>query len=67
MESRRKLEPVLKTLGKLCITDVGKIDEYFSSSTDIVFEDKTNIKYPISFEKIVRMYHGLIDNGFKLC
>lgn len=62
--SRRKLEPVLKTLGILCLIDDQKFEDFISSKTEIDFTDTTKIKYPISFEKILRMYHGLIDNGF---
>ena len=62
--SRRKLEPVLKTLGTLCLHNSQNIDEFISSKTEINFDDAIKIKYPISLEKILRMYHGLIDNGF---
>jgi 5-methylcytosine-specific restriction enzyme B len=66
--SRRKLEPVLKTLALLClneefITGNGfKIDTLLNSEVEIAFNE--NINYPISFEKIKRMYRRLIDNGF---
>lgn len=59
--SRRKLEPVLKTLGQLCMREEENVESFLSSSID---SDHPNIKYPISFRKIRRMYHGLIDNGF---
>jgi 5-methylcytosine-specific restriction protein B len=62
--SRRKLEPVLKTLGKLCIFDENKIEDYLSAKDEIDFNDSSKVKYPTSLEKIIRMYHGLIDNGF---
>ncbi len=62
--SRRKLEPVLKILGMLCLTDEQKFDEFISPKTDIDFSDTGKVKYPTSLEKILRMYHGLIDNGF---
>jgi 5-methylcytosine-specific restriction protein B len=62
--SRRKLEPVLKTLGTLCLQNSQNIDEFISSKAEINFDDTIKIKYPISLEKILRMYHGLIDNGF---
>lgn len=61
--SRRKLEPVLKTLGSLCLHDGQKMDDYISNS-EINFVDSTKIKYPVSLEKILRMYQGLISNGF---
>lgn len=56
--SRRKLEPVLKTLGSLCLNDEYKFDEYLKAP-----EFKA-IKYPISLEKIIRMHDNLISNGF---
>jgi len=62
--SRRKLEPVLKIMGTLCLTDGHNIDEFIFSKTEITFADNTKIKYPLSLEKILRMYYGLIDNGF---
>jgi len=66
--SRRKLEPVLKTLALLCLSEDFKngngfkIEALLNSEEDI--EDKENISYPVSFEKIRRMYRRLIDNGF---
>ncbi len=62
--SRRKLEPVLKTLGSLCLNAGQNIDDFITPKTKINFEDAAKIKYPISFEKILRMYKGLISNGF---
>lgn len=59
--SRRKLEPVLKTLGKLCFAVDLDTDKYFGTK---VVPDAELVKYPISLEKILRMYNGLIDNGF---
>jgi 5-methylcytosine-specific restriction protein B len=66
--SRRKLEPVLKTLALLCLKDEFiyesgfKIETLLNSEEDIIA--KENISYPVSFEKIKRMYRRLIDNGF---
>jgi 5-methylcytosine-specific restriction protein B len=66
--SRRKLEPVLKTLALLCLKEEFKYENGFkietllNSEVDIV--TKENLVYPISFEKIKRMYRRLIDNGF---
>lgn len=62
--SRRKLEPILKTLATLCITESQVVDELIFAKSDIQFDDKAKIKYPLSLEKILRMYNGLIDNGF---
>jgi len=62
--SRRKLEPVLKTLGQLCLQDGQKFDDLLIAKTEIDFKDVTKIKYAISLEKILRMYDNLISNGF---
>ncbi len=59
--SRRKLEPVLKTLIGLCIVEGAKPEEYLTYNTEA---DVANVLYPVSLEKIQRMYRGLIDNGF---
>lgn len=61
--SRRKLEPVLKTLGALCLNDNKEI-ETLIVKTQIETNDDVRIKYPISFEKIQRMYQNLLSNGF---
>ncbi len=62
--SKRKLEPVLKTLGKLCLQESVNIDEYLSSKEELNLTDNTKVRYPVSLEKILRMYRGLSDNGF---
>lgn len=59
--SRRKLEPILRTLGTLCVTDAAKIDDYFNLKTTLT---DLNAHYPITLEKLKRMYRNLIDNGF---
>jgi 5-methylcytosine-specific restriction protein B len=61
--SRRKLCPVLETLGSFCITaDVKIVKDVFEKS-DFDFNG-ANILYPLSLEKISRMYRGARDNGF---
>ena len=61
--SRRKLCPVLETLGSFCITgDVNIIKDVFDKS-DFDYNGD-NVLYPLSIEKIARMYRGAIDNGF---
>lgn len=62
--SRRKLCPVLETLGGLCLRDSDNIMTDVFNNDDIVFDDETNVLYPLSLEKIARMYRGAIDNGF---
>ena len=55
--SRKKLVPVLAAMWKLCLKDgiTKEIEADFS---------KDDFKYPESAEKIQRMYHAVIDNGF---
>jgi len=64
--SRRKLAPVLETLGAIClnekIKEEEKMENYLNPKDSKDFS--TQIKYPLSFEKISRMYKGLLDNGF---
>lgn len=62
--SRRKLEPVLKTLGALCLADGKGIEDIFNRKAEIDFNDPQVSRFPISLEKIDRMYRGLLDNGF---
>jgi len=61
--SRRKLEPILKTLAKLCLNDQKEIEDYLSAKKDVSAET-SEIKYPLSLEKIIRMNQGLLNNGF---
>ena len=61
--SRRKLCPVLESLGALCVEKGDVKKDYFENSTDISF-DNEQVVYPLSLEKITRMYKGAIDNGF---
>lgn len=64
--SRRKLVPVLETLGHLCLREKLKeglkIEQYLINSEDIDLSGL--IKYPLTFEKISRMYRNLLHNGF---
>jgi len=63
--SRRKLCPVLITLGDFCVdkAKIENIEKDVFSKED--FDFKTDgVKYPISLEKISRMYKGAIENGF---
>lgn len=63
--SRRKLCPILETLGTFCISkndDINIVKDIFEK-TDYDFNND-NIHYPLSLEKIARMYRGAVDNGF---
>ena len=61
--SRRKLCPVLETLGSFCVSGDSKIIKEVFEKQDYDFNGK-NVLYPLSLEKISRMYRGAIDNGF---
>ena len=70
--SRRKLSPILKTLGSFCIeSEIDVVKDVFEDPNfDFFDEDRIKgnsskrIKYPLSLEKLARMYRGAIDNGF---
>jgi signal recognition particle GTPase len=69
--SRNKLTKVLPILGSFCLSKDGeKIKENYldrftnNSFTEEELKNDKNIKYPISFEKICRMYKNAIENGF---
>ena len=62
--SRRKLEPVLKTLGGFCLQSGTSIEEYLIENAEPDFDDNLKVKYPVSLEKILRMYRGLMNNSF---
>ncbi|WP_216746123.1 MrcB family domain-containing protein [Paucihalobacter ruber] len=61
--SRRKLCPVLETLGSFCIIGEIKIIKDVFEKAEFNFNG-ANVLYPLSLEKITRMYRGAIDNGF---
>ncbi len=69
--SRRKLCPILETLGNICVKDINVKKDIFEKD-DFQFYKKEDDKqvptkdvlYPLSLEKITRMYKGAIDNGF---
>jgi 5-methylcytosine-specific restriction protein B len=62
--SRRKLEPVLIELIRLCLEDGVETKDYTTGKMQVGTSDTTKIKYPLSLEKIVRMYNNLVQNGF---
>lgn len=61
--SRRKLCPVLETLGSFCIKGEMKVIKDVFEKDEVDFNGQ-NVLYPLSLEKIARMYRGAIDNGF---
>lgn len=60
--SRRRLCPVLSTLGALCFKGSNVEKEVFE--TDDFDYETDQVTFPLSLEKITRMYKGAIDNGF---
>jgi len=60
--SRRKLEPVLKALGRRCLADADLLDDYLSGKKDL--PGPQAVHYPTALEKIRRIYRNLIDHGF---
>jgi 5-methylcytosine-specific restriction endonuclease McrBC GTP-binding regulatory subunit McrB len=63
--SRRKLCPVLITLGGFCVDKekIENIEKGVFSAEDFDFKSD-GVIFPISLEKITRMYKGAIENGF---
>jgi len=61
--SRRKLCPVLVTLGSFCIGRDVKMEKDVFDNDSFDFNG-ADVLYPLSLEKIARMYRGAIDNGF---
>jgi len=68
--SRSKLTPILTTLGKLCVSNDYKgkdkdfASTYFKPFDEVGQDKKEMIIYPLSFEKIARMYKSAIDHGY---
>ena len=61
--SRRKLCPILETLGNFCLKkDLKVVKDVFEKDNFDYSND--NVLYPLSLEKIARMYKGAVDNGF---
>jgi 5-methylcytosine-specific restriction enzyme B len=62
--SRRKLVPVLETLGSFCVNDNLKVIKDVFGKEDFDFDNHSDVIYRLSLEKIARMHKGAIDNGF---
>lgn len=63
--SRRKLCPILEVLATLCVkATVDAKKDFLDNKEEIVFKENADVVYPLSLEKITRMYKGAIDNGF---
>lgn len=63
--SRSKLVKILIALSGLCVEDITK-EEFEKKFEDLHKNgfDGLVIKYPISFEKLIRMYKNVLANGF---
>lgn len=61
--SHRKLCPVLSILGSFCVNEDIKIEKEVFGKEDFDYKD-SKVLFPLSLEKISRMYRGAIDNGF---
>ena len=63
--SRRKLCPILEVLAKLCVkATVDAKKDFLEKKEELLFKENGDVLYPLSLEKITRMYKGAIDNGF---
>ncbi|MDG1278521.1 MAG: DUF3578 domain-containing protein [Algoriphagus sp.] len=61
--SRNKLNKVLVKLAPLCLVGDFKIETEVLNKEDFDF-NSDQVKYPLSLEKIARMYRSAIENGF---
>lgn len=61
--SRRKLSPILEILGSFCVKEDIKVIKDVFEKDEFNYSNE-NVLYPLSLEKISRMYKGAIDNGF---
>lgn len=63
--SRRKLQPILEVLASFCVTETIDVSKTFLNNKESIdYKDNSDILYPLSLEKVTRMYKGAIDNGF---
>jgi len=62
--SRRKLCPILEILANLCITKGDAKKDFLDNNESPIYKENADVIYPLSLEKITRMYKGAIDNGF---
>lgn len=63
--SRRKLCPILEVLASFCVSDTTDATKSFLNNKESLnYTENSSVLYPLSLEKITRMYKGAIDNGF---
>ncbi len=58
--SRNKIEKILRELGKLCLKDTS-VDPFPANGN---IGDGNTVKYPLSYEKLERMYRRILSDGF---
>ena len=61
--SKKKLTPVLKEMWSFCF-DIPASGGSIVALEDATNTDSSNAKYPLSADKILRMYNWVCDNGF---
>ena len=61
--SRRKLTPILEKLGSFCLKEDLEVVKDIFERDDFNYSSNL-VLYPLSLEKIARMYKGAVDNGF---
>lgn len=59
--SRKKMVDILKEMARFCVEDGSKIETFLDEKE---YKQPTDVKYPMSLEKLHRMYRGAIENGF---
>ena len=62
--SRRKLCPILEVLALFCVVEKTDVSKAFFNNNEVIDYNNDTVLYPLSLEKITRMYKGAIDNGF---
>ncbi len=62
--SRRKLEADLVLMAKLCLQEGALFEEMVKRYHTDRSIDYSMVKYPLAFEKIMRMYKNLLSNSF---
>ena len=62
--SRKKLEPVLKTLAGFCLAETDSTEIEWDKIWREGITPDLEVRYPLSLEKIIRMYNRVIQDGF---
>lgn len=60
--SRRKLDAILKALGRKCLGDPDLLEDFLSYKKEM--EGLGAVHYPMTLEKLRKIYKNLIDHGF---